>query len=337
MREEALHEFESLYPFPDSRETIRAILNLLHNQFGYQLWMVAVSKQDKVEIMVSLDHGYNIREGQFFELQDTFCNRMICGNAPNIAPRVNEVPDYKDVPITQQYKISSYIGFPLYNDDGSLFGTLCAFDPEPQSESIKNEFEFLSLQARVISTLLTLERREKFMSAELLIEQKKSQVDELTGIYNRKGWEEYIAIEEERCQRYNSAAAIIIIDLDDLKKINDDRGHNEGDQLIRHAADSLRHVVRPFDIVARIGGDEFAVLVIEASAALAERLHNRIRERLDSANISASIGWAVRKNSDVVNDVVKITNGKTFGNTLNDVMYLADIRMYQNKENRKNT
>ena len=336
MREEALHDFGKYCPFPDSREAIREILKILHNRFGFQLWMVALSQRDKLEVLVSEDHGYNIREGQLFNWQDTCCYRMAQGNAPNIAPVIQEIPVYRDAPITRQFKISSYIGFPLQNEDGNLVGALCAIDPETQPESIKNDFEYLLVQARIISTILMLDKREKFASAELLIEQKKSQIDELTGIYNRRGWEEYIAIEEERCQRYHSAAAIIIIDLDDLKKINDEKGHNEGDHLIREAAECLRHVVRPFDIVARVGGDEFAVLIIEASAPLADKLHGRIRDHLDTAKIAASLGWAVRKNSEVVNDVVKIANEKIYGNTLNDVMHLADIRMYQDKENRKN-
>ena len=334
-RDEVLRDFEKFHTFHDSMEAARDILKLLHERLGFSTWMVTVPDADKLEVLVCEDHGYNIRDGHIFRWQDTLCYRMVQGLAPNIAPCSNEIPAYKNAPIGQQVEISAYIGFPLVNADGNVYGTLCAIDPEPQPDNIQEEEEFILLQVRLLSTLMSLEQKEKFFSEELHQAHKRSLLDELTGIFNRRGWDENIAIEEERCQRYGCPAAVIIVDLDDLKSINDSRGHVEGDLLLQKTADCLKHVVRPFDIVARIGGDEFALLIIEACSNLTETLQNRIREQFKSANISASIGWGVRNNAEVIKDVARLASEQIYGNSLNDVMKLADMRMYQDKENRK--
>jgi len=180
-----------------------------------------------------------------------------------------------------------------------------------------------------------MEHLEKNISVEVRRGQEKSQVDELTGIYNRRGWENHLAIEEERCQRYNSPASVVMIDLDDLKDINDSKGHAKGDLLIQRTAECLRGVVRPFDIVARMGGDEFALLIVEAREDLTQQFIKRIRSRLRNARISASIGWASRSTEAVDTDVVSLANKKDSHNTLNDVMQRADENMYQEKSNHK--
>jgi diguanylate cyclase len=99
-------------------------------------------------------------------------------------------------------------------------------------------------------------------------------------------------------------------------------------------AECLRSVVRPFDIVARIGGDEFALLIVEADETLTLQLIGRIRARLDESGISASIGWAARSRH-VNHDIVELSQGDYADNTLNDVMLKADEQMYQDKVQRK--
>lgn len=336
MKEDEQQNLEKYYPFQDSREAARSILKFLHNRFGFQLWMVTVPYEDKLEVLVCEDHGYNIRDGHIFRWQDSFCYRMAQGLGPNIAPKSNSIPAYKNAPIGQQVTIAAYIGFPLINANGKMFGTLCAIDPEPQPDSIFEEEEFIIMQAKLLASLVEMEQKEKFFSEELRQEHDRSLMDELTGIYNRRGWEENIVIEEERCQRYGSPAAVIIIDLDDLKDINDNKGHIEGDLLLQKTADCLKHVIRPFDIVARIGGDEFALLITEASEDLIGALQARIRQQLIDKNISASIGWAARNSGEIVRDVTRLTKEQVYCNSLSDVMKLADKRMYIDKGNRKN-
>jgi diguanylate cyclase (GGDEF)-like protein len=325
---------ESFYPYRSFSDAAQAMLKSLHQRYGFGLWMVTRTKDDDWIVMIADDHHYQVVPGAVFRWPDTFCYRMVNGLGPNIAPDVNRIPAYVDAPIGRQLPIAAYIGLPLTGIDGSLFGTLCAIDPLPQPESIEAEKEFICLQARLLSTLLHLEQQSSNISLELRNEQKKSQIDELTGIYNRRGWDNHIAIEEERCQRYNSPASIVMVDLDGLKDTNDRLGHAEGDHLIQEMAACLRSVVRPFDIVARIGGDEFALLIVEADDALTSQLIGRIRDKLEEVSISASIGWAARSHH-VRHDVIELSQGMHPGNTLNDVIMKADVQMYQDKMRRK--
>ncbi|MDK1028238.1 MAG: PAS domain-containing protein [Anaerolineae bacterium] len=127
--------------------------------------------------------------------------------------------------------------------------------------------------------------------------QELSRKDGLTGLLNRRGWEESIAGEESRARRYEHQTCIIILDLDGLKEINDKYGHSAGDDLIIRTAECLQSTVRAHDKVARIGGDEFAILGVETGKQVSETIIKRINETLSSDGVSVSWGMAMRKSS----------------------------------------
>jgi len=103
-----------------------------------------------------------------------------------------------------------------------------------------------------------------------------------------------LEIEERRARRYGSPATVVIIDLDRLKEINDAHGHDAGDELLRLAGESLRAATRDTDAVARIGGDEFAVLCMESGADAGRRIEAKIRRALTEVGVEASVGWSAR-------------------------------------------
>lgn len=213
---------------------------------------------------------------------------------PRIAPRSEEIPLYATAPINQQVCIKSYIGQPLLKEDGSLFGTLCAIDRETKSEAILQDMQLVELLGQLLSSILQAELRqsEQIRQHELL--QEEASKDELTGLYNRRAWEKLLRAEEERCMQYGHPAAVLFIDLNDLKKVNDSLGHDEGDKLIRNAAQVLRDNVRINDIVARLGGDEFVILSVENDETSTESLVDRLINAFAAANIGAAIGMAMR-------------------------------------------
>lgn len=209
-------------------------------------------------------------------------------------PRSEEIPLYATAPINQQVCIKSYIGQPLLKEDGSLFGTLCAIDPETKSEAILQDMQLIELLGQLLSSILQAELRqsEQIRQHELL--QEEASKDELTGLYNRRAWEKLLRAEEERCKQYGHPAAVLFIDLNDLKKVNDSLGHDEGDKLIQNAAQVLRDNVRINDIVARLGGDEFVILSVENDETSTESLVDRLINAFAAANIGAAIGMAMR-------------------------------------------
>lgn len=110
--------------------------------------------------------------------------------------------------------------------------------------------------------------------------------DELTGLLNRRGFLSLAPKHVKIAQRANWELLVFFIDLDELKQINDNFGHPEGDQALRTVANILRETFRTSDVVARIGGDEFIVLAINASDASIENITARLHENMDQHNHS---------------------------------------------------
>lgn len=194
--------------------------------------------------------------------------------------------------------------------NGSLFGTLCAIHPTPQPESIVEEKALLELLGALLSTILDSEFRaaEESRRSERL--QVEALTDQLTGLYNRRAWQQLLTAEEDRCRRHGHPAAVFIIDLDDLKEVNDAQGHAAGDALLVNSAQSLRRACRSQqDILARLGGDEFGILAVECDRAGAEGLLGRVRAALEETNVRASVGLALRDPAKGLLDASAIADG----------------------------
>lgn len=285
MQELALDDFES---------AARAILRYLHERLGFGLWMVTRTQGDDFIVLQSEDHGYAVTPGKVFNWVDTFCFNMVRGNGPRIAPVSDQVPAYAAASVGQMLPIKAYIGVPLTNADGSLFGTLCAIDPVPHTDEILQDQAQIELLASLLSAILRAElktaqeiRRSERLELEAL-------ADPLTRLSNRRAWDQLLAREEDRCRRYGHPAAVFSIDLDELKQVNDRNGHPAGDRMIEATADALREAVREIDIVARLGGDEFGIIAVECDKAGADALLVRAREALARKGIPASLGMSMR-------------------------------------------
>jgi diguanylate cyclase (GGDEF)-like protein len=122
--------------------------------------------------------------------------------------------------------------------------------------------------------------------------------DPLTGLANRRALDERLAYEIARHTRHGESFAVLALDLDGFKLVNDRFGHDAGDELLREAAGALVEVVRAQDTVVRLGGDEFCVLAPQTGQASADRLMTRVRAALAGvtaglSGLSASMGTAV--------------------------------------------
>ncbi|MFM8937158.1 MAG: GGDEF domain-containing protein [Vulcanococcus sp.] len=121
---------------------------------------------------------------------------------------------------------------------------------------------------------------------------QESRSDGLTRIANRRAWDEALALEESRRQRSSTSFGVVVVDLDRFKKINDLQGHQVGDQVLQVTASVLASQLRSTDLLARVGGDEFAVLVFNPTPNGLDDLTTRLRRNLRTAGIEASIGSA---------------------------------------------
>lgn len=134
---------------------------------------------------------------------------------------------------------------------------------------------------------------------------RQSITDALTGVYNRRYLDRLLQSERDRAERFDRPIALLMLDLDDFKLINDRFGHQRGDQVLIAFADALVKTARRIDPVIRYGGDEFLVVMLETDETGARRASERIREAVlkslrespavpDGVELDVSVGLAVR-------------------------------------------
>ena len=154
-----------------------------------------------------------------------------------------------------------------------------------------------------------------------------SETDPMTGLYNARGLLARVEAELARCRRYHHPVALLLVDLDGLKQINDRYGHDAGDAALVRLADVIRSQLRETDLAARWGGDEFAILAPDTSQAAALALAERIRVRVPGQGtrwaVTASVGVAAAEPEGIIADPAML-------------MHLADAAMYQAKRSGRN-
>jgi diguanylate cyclase (GGDEF)-like protein len=144
-------------------------------------------------------------------------------------------------------------------------------------------------QSTVDSRMEELERKNRLLEAEverLRVYKEYAYTDPLTEIPNRRFYYERLLQELSRARRSNRPLTLALIDLDLFKEINDDAGHRGGDQVLKFFAQFVRENLRQEDVVCRIGGDEFAVILPETPSTKATIVFNRIRQKLEQMEIS---------------------------------------------------
>lgn len=149
--------------------------------------------------------------------------------------------------------------------------------------------------------------------------------DTMTDLYNRRGFITLAEQQIKRANRNNKNLLLVFIDIDDLKVVNDTWGHEEGDRLLINAANILKQTFRESDIIARIGGDEFAVLVSDAAES-SEIVLNRLTGRIESHNAHYGQQYHVSMSTGI--SVYDPANPCS----LDDLMSLADQLMYMQKK-----
>lgn len=169
---------------------------------------------------------------------------------------------------------------------------------------------FVILQ-RQLGTESRLSRKHREAEGRAREMARKADTDVLTGIANRQGFNEAMAREFARARRFRHPLAVVILDLDHFKRVNDRYGHQVGDQVLAGAARMLATRVRESDFVARWGGEEFAVIASMTDAAGAARLAEKLRALLEvtplgpAGALTASFGVAEVRPDDTVESLVR--------------------------------
>lgn len=195
------------------------------------------------------------------------------------------------------------LAVPLVLPDGATFAHLCALGAGQAGQDAAF-VERMERWADVVAAVAGAEweaelqtgRADAVARRALQIE-VEALTDALTGVANRRAWDRALEAEERRRRRYPGTAAIIVVDLDELKHINDSQGHLHGDLVLRLVARVIEKASRESDLVARTGGDEFAVLALNCEEPHLRVLVSRLRKALEAEGVSASVGAACRRPS----------------------------------------
>lgn len=209
----------------------------------------------------------------------------------------------------------------LFESERRTAGVLLLVRREPFDE---REQQLLSIFATQVSMLFdTIRAREKILNL--------AETDDLTGIWNRRYFRRQLPQEIERARTFGIPLSLMLFDIDDFKQINDVLGHVIGDVVLSELCGCVRETLRPTDILARYGGDEFVVILphtdLGGAAAVAGRVLARVRaltiptDEEGAIQCSVSIGVAEFDRTDAV---------------ANDLVRRADERLYASKRNGKN-
>lgn len=157
-----------------------------------------------------------------------------------------------------------------------------------------------------------------------------AKVDFLTRLANRRAFEQRLSEELERVRRYGGTFSLILMDIDDFKKVNDEFGHPAGDRVLKFIAAVLAEKVRATDFVSRYGGEEFAVLLPETSADRARVVAEKIRKTLQNASLMHG------KTKIKVTVSAGVGGVKPDGESLADLVARVDAALYQAKKKGRN-
>lgn len=272
-------------------------LALLAGSTPITTWFVARARHDEhIVLQVSAAATLPLAPGQVYATHATPCGTVV-RTGRSLVTTTGSGPDHiGGMDLMRDSGASLYAGTPLlWHPEGGAcecFGTLVGLGHDADSDELAQHGALVTHAATTIGFALQAVHDSDALRRRAERAESESTVDDLTRLYNRRGWHAIAYAEAGRIQRYGSAAGLIMIDLDELKRTNDAYGHRAGDALLRHAAQVIRSSFRDSDVIARLGGDEFAVLLMESDVPATRWAASRVQESLAVAGIQASVGWS---------------------------------------------
>jgi diguanylate cyclase (GGDEF)-like protein len=216
--------------------------------------------------------------------------------------RTAQMPLTVDAPYMRMYS-----SVPLVSSDGYALGTLCVMDTKPGCLSTAQR-DMLRKLARQVMALLELRANEKALKASMDELETLATTDELTGLHNRRSLMNRLRFEVARTRRFRTPLSAVMVDVDHFKRINDEFGHQMGDEVLAGIGRLVRENVRVIDVAGRYGGEELCILLpntpLDGARKFAETLRSRIEAQVHSAGarkvaVTASLGIGSFNHMDI--------------------------------------
>jgi diguanylate cyclase (GGDEF)-like protein len=180
-----------------------------------------------------------------------------------------------------QYRSDSFMSVPIMIDDDArgVLNVTDRFDGQPFEET---DLAMLEILAGHIGACLVQQEQGEAM-------QRLAETDPLTWLFNRRHFDKRLEAETNRALRAEHLLALLMIDIDKFKLINDRFGHRVGDQVLKAVASAVKQAVRLYDIPTRYGGDEFAVILPDADTEVATRVARRVLEKAETVALPGEL------------------------------------------------
>ncbi len=252
-----------------------------------------------------------------------------CGTAAYLGQRVI-TEDIQAHEYWQPYKalpaqagLRSCWSEPILSSQGKVLGTFAIYHDEPGAPQAA-DIERISFATNLAS--IAIENR--YVHDEL---EHRAYSDYLTGLPNRRRFFEQAEAELARAQRYGSKVSMLMLDVDHFKKINDTYGHKVGDQVLQTLSDVCRNVLRNVDVIGRIGGEEFAVLLPETGNVSAVDAAERLRTALATVRVPLEDGRTVHFTASL-----GVTTHRAANSDVEALLNQADQALYHAKNSGRN-
>ncbi|MCE2680218.1 MAG: sensor domain-containing diguanylate cyclase [Burkholderiales bacterium] len=220
----------------------------------------------------------------------SFCGHAILQDGPLIVENPLEDDRFKDNPLVLgQPKVRFYAGIPLRSPSGFMLGTLCLIDHKSRrfdESNIEELRDFAALvEAEFFYRLLSDEQNTLIKENEDL--KRKAMLDGLSGMWNKRAIEELLTREVSLSYREQRPLSVLVLDIDHFKQINDTYGHPAGDETLKQVAQRMKAMLRVSDVVGRLGGDEFLVLLPNANEADGKLVADRLLKRISDSPVTS--------------------------------------------------
>lgn len=252
-----------------------------------------------------------------FEMTETareisFSGHAILGDDLLVVPDTTLDERFHDNPlVTNTPYIRFYAGCPITARNGTKLGTFAILDDKPR-EFGEGERDLLRDLASMVEQEIAAAQHET--------------IDELTMLSNRNGFETLAERALKVCKRSDCPATLVFFNLKNFKKVNDKFGYSEGDRALIAFATMLVEVFRESDVIGRVGGDEFVVLLTNAAKTDSPEVLARLQEALNNYNRISSRGYQLSYTVEV------IEYDPEMHHSIGELLQEADTLMYQNKK-----
>ncbi|ABI77629.1 GGDEF/GAF domain protein [Hyphomonas neptunium ATCC 15444] len=240
--------------------------------------------------------AHGVTDNDFHNLQEFCAYANLSDDAFAVADARLEPYFAREPAVMGAPNVVFFAGAPLSDPDGKRFGTLCLIGNQPRSPA-PGQIELLKSMAHIVSQDICVHSAGRYAVQGLINAEEErcalydlAVTDPLTKALNHRAFFRFAEREVQRAQRHHHPVSVLMFDIDHFKKVNDIHGHAAGDEVIIRLSRLVTECVREADLLGRLGGEEFGLILPETSLEAAVTLANRLREAVKDLRFKSSEG-----------------------------------------------